>query len=76
MSGNVWEWTLTEYRSGKSDDITNQEPRVVRGGSWGNARVDARASCRFSNIPGYRSDYVGFRVVGPSLFPSSGLSSL
>jgi len=64
MSGNVWEWTLTEHESGKSNDITNQESRVVRGGSWNFNQYFARATYRFSLHPDYRHFSVGFRVVG------------
>ncbi|MEO8084630.1 MAG: SUMF1/EgtB/PvdO family nonheme iron enzyme [Ardenticatenales bacterium] len=34
MSGNIWEWTLSEYEGGNNRDVTNDRPRVVRGGSW------------------------------------------
>jgi formylglycine-generating enzyme required for sulfatase activity len=64
MSGNVWEWTLTEIGSGKSDDITNQEPRVVRGGSWYGSRSTALATARDQNDPFDRDGSIGFRVVG------------
>jgi formylglycine-generating enzyme required for sulfatase activity len=64
MNGTVWEWTLTEYGSGKSDDMTSKEPRVVRGGSWDDGQDVARAASRNRNYPGSRYDYVGFRVVG------------
>jgi formylglycine-generating enzyme required for sulfatase activity len=76
MSGNVCEWTLTEWRSGKTDDITNQESRVVRGGSWYLNQNDARASYRFSYHPVVRNYYLGFRVVGLSLLLSSDLCLL
>ena len=34
MSGNVLEWTLTEYQTRYSNNISNSEHRVLRGGSW------------------------------------------
>jgi len=64
MSGNVWEWTLTEYGNGKSDGITNKEPRVVRGGSWNYYQYFARATYRFNYIPDNRFSLITFRVVG------------
>ncbi|MBN8639466.1 MAG: SUMF1/EgtB/PvdO family nonheme iron enzyme, partial [Anaerolineae bacterium] len=42
MSGNVWEWCLTEYEQSaprlEEENLRSSEPRVVRGGSWGNSR--------------------------------------
>jgi formylglycine-generating enzyme required for sulfatase activity len=64
ISGNVWEWTLTEPASEKSDDITNSQPRVVRGGSWDFSANLARATARNRNHPDARLDNIGFRVVG------------
>jgi formylglycine-generating enzyme required for sulfatase activity/energy-coupling factor transporter ATP-binding protein EcfA2 len=64
MSGNVWEWTLTEHASGKADDITNGEPRVVRGGSWDLNQDSARAAYLYNHpLPDPRLNYIGFRVV-------------
>ncbi|MCL4880422.1 MAG: SUMF1/EgtB/PvdO family nonheme iron enzyme [Anaerolineae bacterium] len=68
MSGNVWEWCLTERSSGKSNDMTNSEQRVLRGGSWSLSRDDARAAYRLSLGPDGRLDLVGFRVVVSSPF--------
>ena len=62
-AGNVWEWTLTEYTSKVSADITNDRPRVVRGGSWNRYPDSARASYRGSNTPARRGYDIGFRVV-------------
>lgn len=54
MAGNVWEWTSSDYdNSGKT--------KVLRGGSWGFIASNARPASRYSNAPGYRFDYVGFR---------------
>ncbi|MBZ0307086.1 MAG: formylglycine-generating enzyme family protein, partial [Anaerolineae bacterium] len=63
MSGNVWEWCLTEYSSGKSNDLTNREARVLRGGSWLDDLGLARAASRYHFIPDVRDDDIGFRVV-------------
>jgi formylglycine-generating enzyme required for sulfatase activity len=39
---------------------------VVRGGSWLNVQVFARASYRGDYAPDYRRDYVGLRVARSS----------
>ena len=56
LTGNVWEWCLNEYASGTGW-------RVLRGGAWDLNRGLARAEDRHLNHPGYRYDFVGFRVV-------------
>lgn len=69
--GNVWEWTRSlwvayPYKpddpSREDLDAGNDEPRVVRGGSWLNLRDLARCACRLRNFPDYRH-LLGFRVV-------------
>lgn len=37
--------------------------RVLRGGSWDNVPVNARASNRYDDSPDYRFFYIGFRLV-------------
>ena len=70
MSGNVWEWTLTEYTSGQSNDITNAEPRAGRGGSWIHNWSRARTAARgFSVNPDYRFDSGGFRLLAAAPLP-------
>ena len=61
MSGNVWEWTLTDYQSKTSNIFSNNNNRVLRGGSWSYSSGFARAPGRGS--PGLRGDALGFRVV-------------
>ena len=63
MSGNVWEWTLTDYRSKTSNIFSNNNIRVLRGGSWNNDSDFARATARSGYRPGLRNSYIGFRVV-------------
>ncbi|MCB9436497.1 MAG: SUMF1/EgtB/PvdO family nonheme iron enzyme [Anaerolineales bacterium] len=64
LSGNVWEWCLTEYDEPSKDiDITKSSPRVVRGGSWLSDQDDARAAVRYFDDPNYRGSGRGFRVV-------------
>jgi formylglycine-generating enzyme required for sulfatase activity len=63
MSGNVWEWCLTDYSSGSNSYLNTEDMRVVRGGSWCNNAAVARASFRNGEDPGYRYHAQGFRVV-------------
>jgi formylglycine-generating enzyme required for sulfatase activity len=68
MSGNVWEWCLTEYHSGKNDDLSNANLRVRRGGSWINVNDFARATYRYSRNPRPTYFDYGFRIVCASAF--------
>jgi len=61
MSGNVWEWTVTEYLNNFRNDTSNNKRRVVRGGSWNFSDVDARAAFRDKLNPISRDYYYGFR---------------
>jgi formylglycine-generating enzyme required for sulfatase activity len=61
MSGNVFDWTLTEYGR-KSNNINTNEVRTLRGGSWGSYRVFARAAYRIDCAPNLRGVSIGFRV--------------
>ncbi len=63
MSGNVWEWTLTEFDSKLGNRFDNIQPRVVRGRSWVSDQDDARAAYRLGYNPFNRSSNLGFRVV-------------
>ncbi|MCB9171778.1 MAG: SUMF1/EgtB/PvdO family nonheme iron enzyme [Ardenticatenales bacterium] len=56
MSGNVWEWTGSNYEEGKVY-IT------LRGGSWFHGPRSARAAARDGANPRSRYDNVGFRVI-------------
>ncbi len=62
MSGNVWEWCSNDYDKPESIKTTTDDRRVVRGGSWYNSQVAARAAPRHYT-PDYRSNNLGFRVV-------------
>lgn len=60
MSGNVWEWCITEWASGTNTG-KGDETRVIRGGSWFDAGNTARVSVRRDSVPFMRFSYYGFR---------------
>lgn len=70
MHGNVWEWCLDEWHAdydGAPQDGSEWEgesngARVLRGGSWFNVPRLCRAAHRFSHLPDYHSNVIGFRV--------------
>ena len=70
MSGNVWEWTCSNWRERFDDsehqcnkDTKDTQSRVLRGGSWYNDPGYVRASVRGITLPGFRSYGIGFRVL-------------
>ena len=69
MSGNVWEWTRSVYADYpyQPDDgreaLVGDGRRVVRGGSFLDPRLNARAAARGNLAPDSRLDVDGFRVV-------------
>ena len=74
MSGNVWEWTCSNWRErfdGSeqqcNDDTSDTQFRVMRGGSRLNPPDNVRASMRYSALPDIRDELVGFRVLCGSL---------
>jgi formylglycine-generating enzyme required for sulfatase activity len=68
MSGNTWDWTLSEF-SPYGEGLQTVDPSrrdasvTVRGGSWCHDRYSARCAFRDWNVPDDRSDSVGFRLV-------------
>jgi formylglycine-generating enzyme required for sulfatase activity len=56
MSGNIWEWTTSEAGTGG-------ERRVLRGGAFGDEAWFVRCAFCGWDSPGFRDDYVGFRLV-------------
>lgn len=69
MVGTMWDYTLTEYRHGKNDDLVDYYPRVMRGGTWFVSEVYCNTHRRTMCFPQARTngdlrknDY-SFRVV-------------
>lgn len=70
MSGNVWEWTCSNWREqfdGSeqhcNNDMDDTQSRVVRGGSWINNPANVRSSVRIIIHPFNRYNVLGFRVL-------------
>ena len=71
LHGNVWEWCVDGYAEYTPDDQTdpnvdvkqsNDNTRVLRGGSWYSNPQFCRAACRSWYAPAVRNDFIGFRV--------------
>ena len=66
--GSVWEWTMDRY-SEDYEGSTGLDPqgpslgfyRVYRGGGWNHTAQACRSAYRFSSIPWYLSNEMGFR---------------
>ncbi len=63
MAGNVWEWCLNEYSEPDHCQLSGDESRVLRGGSWYYNPAYLRASHRGNSHPDYRYNFIGLRVV-------------
>ncbi|OQW42186.1 MAG: hypothetical protein A4S08_01955 [Proteobacteria bacterium SG_bin4] len=70
MSGNVWEWTCSTWQDRLdgseqpcSDEATDTQARVVRGGSWFSLPDYARSAARLDLHPDGRVIDFGFRVL-------------
>ncbi|MCX6056995.1 MAG: SUMF1/EgtB/PvdO family nonheme iron enzyme [Chloroflexi bacterium] len=76
MSGNVWEWTHSEYKAYpyNAKDWREYEQksadRILRGGSFGFESGYARCAYRVGVGPDFRFRYYGFRVVVSPVLPS------
>jgi formylglycine-generating enzyme required for sulfatase activity len=70
MSGNVWEWCLTQwrddYKTTADEDPEGAAWRVLRGGSYYDDRTYVRCAYRDWNDPDFRYDDSGFRVARSS----------
>jgi formylglycine-generating enzyme required for sulfatase activity len=67
MLGNVWEWTGDWYAAyaGLAADPAGAAAgsiRVARGGSWSSNARRARAARRRNDPPGFRYEFLGFRL--------------
>ena len=51
MSGNVWEWCSNGYDKPESINVSGDDRRVVRGGSWDNYQDFARTAYRSRRPP-------------------------
>ena len=67
MSGNVWEWCLSDYYKpqieARKENLRKADWRVLRGGSWFFFLDFARAVFRNCYLPADHNDLIGFRVV-------------
>src|SRR5262249_37901211 len=65
VHGNAWQWCQEVYgeKDNKdTEDITNKDGRVLRGGSFVADAGGARAAFRLRGVPADRPNGVGFRV--------------
>ena len=75
MLGNVVVWVndwYDLYQNSQFQDPTGPtsgEPRVQRGGSWVSYPRCVRVSCRYSVVPAYRGEGLGFRCGGEMFVP-------
>lgn len=82
MSGNVWEWTLSEWdrnypyksKDGCEDIGRRDARRILRGGSFNSDLNYARCASRSRYIPYRRYDYfIGFRVAASPFSPEESI---
>ena len=66
MSGNVWEWTCSEYKKGydgsEQECAVSAEDYSLRGGSWNTYPGRVRAATRTNFDPDSRHKSIGFRL--------------
>jgi formylglycine-generating enzyme required for sulfatase activity len=57
MAGNVWEWTKTRYEG------VSVEAYVLAGSAYWNDEKNIGSAAHLRNLPWYRDDLCGFRVL-------------
>jgi len=62
MSGNVWEWCLNCYEQPENLDLSRQDRRVLRGGSWYHWGSYAQTDMRSRYYPDHRYNAGGLRI--------------
>jgi formylglycine-generating enzyme required for sulfatase activity len=62
MAGNVWEWCVTDYRTGSNNISNVADYRVLRGGSWDDGPGLVRATFRSWYTPSLKWSGSGFRL--------------
>lgn len=69
MLGNVWEWTMSNYKQENRKTESHQEMeenevcKVIKGGSYHGFKEMCRGSIRLDEPADYWADDVGFRVI-------------
>jgi len=69
MHGNVREWCNDWYGEYTAEAQTNpkgpdwRSSRVIRGGSWHHSARKCRSADRYDDLPNYRCNDLGFRIV-------------
>jgi formylglycine-generating enzyme required for sulfatase activity len=79
MSGNVWEWTRSNYKNYEYDPKDGREnmeaeknvARVLRGGAFDDVGASLRCAYRYWSNPYNWDDLIGFRCVVCASFPIS-----
>jgi len=62
LSGNVWEWCSTLYKT-RNEDLSAYGSRVLRGGAWDVDSPKVRCTYRYRHNIEYRLSSIGFRCV-------------
>jgi formylglycine-generating enzyme required for sulfatase activity len=64
MSGNVWEWCLTDYENKTNDPDSPANSRVIKGGGWFMfTKADYRCNFRYYDAPFGCYNFRGFRII-------------